>query len=129
MLWRVSRGRQGPQREPGEVHLVAIAQPAVRELQAPGGGRDHLGAPRGQLAAAGHKIGMQVRLGRIRDDQAQALGGGQVGGRIALGVDHQRPAVTQVKKIRGVSEALVDQSDGPGICGHRLSLSWPPGAG
>ena len=46
--------------------LDAVAQPAVRELQATGSRGDHLGAGGGQLPAAGHEIGVQVGSPRCR---------------------------------------------------------------
>ena len=41
VLIRVPRGRQRPQRQPAQVDLVAVHQPAVRVLPVPGGrGKD-----------------------------------------------------------------------------------------
>jgi hypothetical protein len=121
---------QGPQREPAQVHLVSVPEPAVAELQTADGGGDYLSAPGGQLAASGDEVGMQVRLSRVRDDQSPALRSGQVRCRVALGVNRQGPAVAEVEKIGGVAEALVNHGHGAvGICWHRLSLSRQPGLG
>ncbi len=83
------------------------------------GGGEHLSPLRGQLPAAGHEVRVQVGLRRIGHREAPALRGSQVRAGIALRVDHERPAVTEIDKIGGIAQALVDQGDRLCRCRHR----------
>ena len=90
MLRGVAGGSQGPQPQPAEVSLVAVvAVPWWPNPLPPCGGGEHLRAVRGELAAAGHEIGVQVGLGRKapilspRDSAAARYGPGSRSGSIA----------------------------------------------
>jgi hypothetical protein len=84
----MSRGGQRPQGESAEVDLLAVLQPLVGEAEAAGVGREDLGAVgRGQLAAAGQEVRMQVSLGRVGDLEPPPAGQLQVRGGVAGRVD------------------------------------------
>jgi hypothetical protein len=102
---------QGPQAQPAEVHVVAVAQPPVAEPAAALRCGEDLRAVRGELAAAGHEVGVQVGLGRKGDRQPARLRCGQVRARVAFRVDRQRAAVAQGHQVGAVAQALVDQGE------------------
>ncbi len=77
------------------------------------------GTMRGQLPAAGHEVRMQVGLRRIDHREALAPRGSRVRPGVTPGVDHQRPAVTEIDHVGGIAQALIDQGDRLCRCRHR----------
>jgi len=62
----------------------------------------------GQFAGAGDEIGMDVRLGDVRETQPLALGGGDVLVHVAVRVHHDRLAGgVAADEVRGLREAVV----------------------
>ena len=75
-----------------------------------GGRRDEqLRAQRPELPGARHEVGVEVRLGRVRDVQTAPLGFSQVAGRVAHRVDDQGAPIPEVDEIRRVAESVVDE--------------------
>ena len=89
MLRSVTGGGQGPEAQSTEVDLVAVVEPSVAELEAARRGRKDSRSRRAEGPAAGHEVGVQVRLGAEGKAPIPLLGPRLVGGDIARGIDDQ----------------------------------------
>lgn len=108
MLVGVSGRGHRPQHQPSQIDLVSVGQAPVRERAVPGGRGQHRGAGVvGELDGAGHEIGVQVRIGRVRDGQPAAVRGRVQRRQVAGGVHGQRAAVAEIthRELRDRAEA------------------------
>ena len=129
MLGGVAGGGQRPQRQPAQASFVAVAEPAVAELDAPRCRGEHLSPIGSELTAPGDEIGVQVRLSGVGDGEPARLGGGQVPAGITFRVDDQRPAVFELHQIGSVPQALIDQDERRRGTRHSRSGSQAGAAG
>ena len=104
-------GGQRPQRQPAEVDLLSVMESPVLEDAVPGGGGQNLCPFGGELSAPRDEVGMQVGLGAVGDTEPSGGRGAQVRGRVAFGIDDQRPAVAEVDDVGGVPQAFVDHGE------------------
>ena len=88
-------------RQPAQVDLVAVAQPAVGELAVPRRAEASTVAPSvgGELDRAGEEVGVQVGVRGERHGQPPLVGGGAQRAQVAAGVDRERPAVAEVDQV------------------------------
>jgi hypothetical protein len=89
--WRV----QQPARDVADRQRFAVRRLAKRKLQIGARSGQHGGAEAGELARAGHEIGMDVRLDRIGDRQAVPIGEARIRIDVASRIDDCRFARTR----------------------------------
>ena len=127
VLVGVTRGSDRAQGEPAEVDLLAVLEPAVRELPPTGSRGEHLGAVGGrELHGAGEEVGVEVGVGGVRDGQAPGLGGPAQRAEVAARVDGQGAAVAEVEEVRRVAEPGVRDDGEERITHGRPRLRQQP---
>ncbi|MER6175673.1 hypothetical protein [Streptosporangium sp. NPDC001681] len=110
MLIGVTRRGRRPQPQPAQVDLVTAGQAPMREGLVPVGGDQHGCAELvAELHGTGQEIGVQVRVGSVRNRQAAPPRGGVQGAQVAAGVHGQATAIAQVNEVGAVAQSFVHQ--------------------
>lgn len=94
---------QGPQAQAGEVDGATVRHGPVRPRELGARRSDHGRAEVGELAAAGHEVGVEVGLDAEGHPGAAPLGLGEVAAGMAARVDDRKPAVAEVDDPRRVA--------------------------
>ena len=99
VLGRVPRRADGAEPKATQIELVAVVEPAVRELQAASPRSDDRGTVRSKLAASRNEVSMEVRLDGVGERQPLRLGDLAMGSDITRRVDDERPTFANRNEI------------------------------
>jgi hypothetical protein len=85
--------------ESTEIDFLAVIERHLPEREAGAARRTELSTPGSELAAAGNKVGVEMRLERMGQPDAAICRGGQELLDVARRIDHQSSAVTDLDEV------------------------------
>ena len=100
VLRRVARRADAPKDRPAEVEILAIVEGPMRKREVTAARGQDRGAQPGELTAAGHEVGVQMRLEAVRQLEAMLGREASIGRDIAYRIDDQRAPVAEVDHVR-----------------------------
>jgi hypothetical protein len=109
VLGRVARRADDAEGQAAEVVILVILERPMRECQLTTARGEDRGSLARELTAAGHEIGMQMRLQAVRQLQVALGREPLVGPHVAHRIDDQPAALPEVHDVGRVAEPLIDE--------------------